>query len=134
VRRLIGPILGVALLAAAAGSVSAAPNRSATLTFACTRSVNSVDGVLLQVDWAGYHPDTLVTVAYSGSSSTQFPTMKVGIDWKFGTSQWDESWADWSSVSVPSSPDSTFAVDLYGKGKFLAETNTLSFSTLTACP
>jgi len=127
VRRLMGPILGVALLAAAAGSVSAAPVRTATLTWACLNA----DGVHLQVDWAGYHPDNAVPVAWqSGSSQVVASSMNRQTDWKFGTAQWDPTYASFPTTFAAGT---MVAVDLYGHGKFIAETNAVDWATLTAC-
>src|SRR5436190_11538990 len=113
----MAPLLGVALLAAAARSVSATPNRSATL-WGCT----TPDGVQVHVDWGGYHPDTMQVLAWvDGGAVTTFSTPKTGVDWKFGTAYWDTSTTGWlgSSPSLLVGSGTNFAVDLYGKGKFI---------------
>jgi hypothetical protein len=129
VRRLIGPVLAMALLAAAAGTASAAPNRSASLT-ACTNA----SGVVVQVGWAGYHPDTLLVVATpSGGAAVTDPTPRVGVDWKFGTAGWQTTTSDWSSVSLSFAPDTAVTVDLYGHGKYIATTNAVMYGAMAAC-
>lgn len=129
-RRLTGPMLAVALLAATAGAVSAAPNRTATL-WACTTST----GMQLHVDSSGYHPDTLTSVAWvDGGPVTTFPTSR-SVDWKFGTSWYDTSLADWAT----SSPTTAFtagtwvAVKLYAHGRFQAQTNAVQYGSMAAC-
>ena len=128
-RRLMGPVLGVALLAAAAGSVSAAPNRTATL-WACTTAT----GVQVHVNWTGWHPDTLDPVAWQSGSSqvSAFPTTRA-VDWKFGGAYWDTDYATWSAQGVTFASGTMIAVDLFGKGKFQAETNAVDWGTLAAC-
>ena len=129
-RRLSGLILGVALVAASAGVAAAAPSRTATL-WACTTAT----GVQVHVDWSGYHPDTLTTVAWvTGGSVSTFSSSR-SVQWKYGTSWYDESYADWSA----SSPSMTFtaetwvAVDLYAHGRFAAETNAVQYGSMAAC-
>lgn len=129
-RRLIGPMLAVALLAATAGVASAAPNRTATL-WACTTST----GMQLHVDWTGYHPDTLVSVAWvTGGAVSTFPTTR-SVDWKFGTSWYDTSLADWatSSPSTAFAADTWVAVNLYGHNRFQAQTNAVQYGSLQPC-
>ena len=131
-RRMLGPILGVALVAATAGAVSAGnPNRSASLS-ACWSSLTG--GLQLHVDWAAYHPDTLTPVATQAGSSavTAYPTNR-SADWKFGTATWDTSPTTWSDVGVTLTTGTTVAVDLYGKGKFLGETNAVDTGSLGTC-
>lgn len=127
-RRLIGLVLGVGVMAASTGMVAAAnPNRSAALS-ACMGNL----GVHLQVDWAAYHPDTLTTIATTSGTSSAYPTDR-SVDWKFGTSSWDTSLATWSSVNVDVTAGTSLVVDLYGKGKFLGATNAVDTTNLPAC-
>ena len=127
--RLISLAMAVGLLAAMAGTAVAAPNRSATL-YACA----STTGVNLTVDWSGYHPDTLTTLEWStgSSSTTSFATTR-SVDWKFGTSNYDESYAAWANQGVTVAADSNFAVDLWFHGRLVAETNSVLFADLPAC-
>jgi len=129
VRRLLSLLFAGALISIMAGSASAAPNRSATL-WACTTDT----GVMLHVDWAGYHPDTLATVEWStgASATTTFATTRP-VDWKFGTSSYDESYTDWASQGVTVAADSNFAVDLWAHNRMVAETNSVLFADLGAC-
>lgn len=127
-RRLIGLVLGVGVMAASTGMVAAAnPNRSATL-WACMGS----QGLHLQVDWAAYHADTLTTVATTAGTSSTYPTDR-SVDWKFGTASWDTSLATWSSVNVDVTAGTSLVVDLYGKGKFMGETNAVDTTNLPSC-
>lgn len=129
-RRLIGPVLAVSLLAATAGVALAAPNRTATL-WACTTAT----GMQLHVDWTGYHPDTLTSVAWvNGGTVATFPTSR-SVDWKFGTASYDTSYTDWatSSPSTAFTADTLVAVNLYAHGKFQAQTNAVPYGTLLGC-
>lgn len=128
-RRLLSLIFAGALISIMAGTAMAAPNRSATL-WACTTAT----GFQLHVDWAGYHPNSLRTVEWTTGSSatTTFATVR-SVDWKFGTSSYDETLADWSAQSVTVTTDSNFAVDLYAHNRFQAETNAVRFGDLSPC-
>jgi hypothetical protein len=128
----MGPILGVALLAAATGTASAAPNRTANL-WACLATLPTT-GVEEHVNWSGYHPDTLVVVAWQSDSSdvATFPTTR-SVSWKFGGSIWETDYATWAGQGVTFGSGTMVAVDLYGHGKFLAETNAVDYGTLTSC-
>jgi len=128
VRRFIGLVLAVGLMAASTGAVAAGnPNRAASL-WACM----GAQGLHLQVDWTAYHPDTLTTVATSGGTSSAYPTDRQ-VDWKFGTSSWDTSLTTWATVNVDVSAGTSIVVDLYGKGKFLGETNAVDTTVLPSC-
>jgi hypothetical protein len=130
VRRLVSLVFAGALISImAAGTVSAAPNRSATL-WACTTAT----GVTLHVDWAGYHPDTLTTDEWAtgASTTTTFSTAR-SVDWKFGTSSYDESFADWAADGVTVAADSNFAVQLWAHNRLAATTNSVLFGDLAGC-
>jgi hypothetical protein len=127
-RRLSGLILGVALVAASAGTAAAAPNRTATL-WACTTAT----GFQVHVDWSGYHPDTLDAVAWvDGGSVSSFTTTR-SVQWKYGTSWYDTSYAGWSASSVSFTAATWVAVNLYAHGRFLAETNAVQYGSMAAC-
>lgn len=127
-RRLIGLVMGVGLIAASTGMVAAAnPNRSATM-WACMGNL----GLHLQVDWAAYHPDTLITMATTSGTPSAYPVDR-SVDWKFGTSNWDTSLTTWSSVNVDVTTGTSVVVELYSKGRFLAETNAVDTTTLANC-
>lgn len=131
-RRLISLVLAGALAAMVAGTATAAPNRSATL-WGCLRETS---GVQLTVDWAGYHPDTLWTVAWTSGDSTvwTYPTPR-SVDWKYGTSTYSTSYGTWSSAaaSLAFTADTYLAVRLYHRTRFLAETNALRYGDLVPC-
>jgi hypothetical protein len=124
-------MLAVALLAATAGAVSAAPKNSTATLWACTTAT----GMQLHVDWSGYHPDTLTSVAWvDGGPVTTFETTR-SVDWKFGTSWYDTSLADWaaSSPSAAFTADTWVAVNLYAHGRFQAQTNAVQYGSMAGC-
>jgi hypothetical protein len=122
----MGPILGVALLAAAAGSVSAAPKSSTASLWACLNG----DAVQVHVDWTGYHPDDAVPVAWQGTDAHVASSMDRQTDWKFGNASWDPSTTTWGPTF---GPGTMVAVDLYGHGKFIVETNSVDYGSLVGC-
>lgn len=131
-RRLISLVFAGAMVATLAGTALAAPNRSATL-WGC---LYGSTGVQTTTDWAGYHPDTLVNVAsVSGDSTVYSYSVTRSVNWKFGTSTYDTSFATWST-SAPTlafTADTYLAIKLFRGGRFLAQTNAIRYGDLVLC-
>ncbi len=134
-RRLISFVFAGAMVATLAGTTLAAPKGTATM-WACLYSVNGETGVQTTTDWSGYHPDTLVNVAWVDGTSTVFTySPSRSVQWKFGTSQYDTSYSNWatSAPTLAWPSDTMLAVQLYSKGRLLAQTPAVSYGGLVPC-